>query len=124
MSSLANALTLLMVSSAAIIRVGPSAPVRSGACHAGTTRRANGNAGEQRGAVHNPRRRGLRIVLRKLRTYSFSGAGIDQNGHRNHDDFRRIVLTAIARIPLAIGPQPGRVARIGQNLVDRPDAEG
>src|ERR1035437_226672 len=121
--SLADALTLLLASGAAIVRVGFPAAVGSRPGHAGATRSADGNAGQQGWSVHDPRRRGPRIVLSQFCLRPLENVRLDQSWDRDFNDGRRIVLTAIAGIALAVGPQSRCVASIGQNLMNRSNAE-
>src|ERR1035437_10309792 len=123
MPPFADALAFLMAASAAIVGVGFSATVRPRAGHAGTAGSTDGNTREQGGTVHDARRRILRTILLELRQNAFSDIDFNQNRYRNWNSARRIVLTAIARVPLPVRPQPGGVAGVGQNLVNWSDAE-
>src|SRR5207237_10804103 len=68
--------------------------------------------------------RGLRIAPGELRLHPIEIALLDQDRDGNMDHRRWIMLPAIARAAHAVRPLSGRIASVGQDLVDRPDTKG
>jgi hypothetical protein len=112
-----------MAAAAAVVGVKAIAAAGARAGHTGAAGSANGQARQERRTIDDPRRRNFRIVLREPFVDAFKKLDRDGCRHRNFDDCSRVVKGAGSGIPHAIGPFACRVAGIGQDLMQRADAE-
>ncbi len=106
MPSLADALTLLLASGAAVVRVGFSAADSSSAGHAGTAGAAHANASEKGRAVDDARPAWSSDCSVRVLPGRVGRPPSRSEPEPDFDDGRRIVLAAAASVALAIGRRP------------------